>query len=300
MKTVIITSRINGFFLFLLFFLLVGCKSDQEKKEEVKEFIQIFVQDIKLKNSEKVKLSYPAIVKIGEYWIPHEFVVTDVAKNEGLYSVYGKYKFKNQIEKQLMFEVKEAGGAYKIIATKGLSVFSDGPLNDFFERLGCLSTNDNDETLFKLCSGKEYVYDSFIQALKTKISENIEVDNSNLSSNGGYYLSGNLILTNNNGFDIPGSAYKVEMGFIDSRKGIGVDKQRVNDFHPTIPANGSVSIQINYLPINGGNRVAGLVSLVDNQAISSLMNEAFVKTIGKMGLNCDNWDSKLSTLLYSL
>jgi hypothetical protein len=283
-----------------MFFVCVGCKSDQEKKEEVKEFIKVFVQDIKLENREKLINAYPSITEIGEYWVPNGFELVEVTKNENLFYVYGKFKVNNQFEKQLMFEVKEEGGTYKISSSKGLSTLNGGSLHDFLTKMGCLSLDDNDKALVKLVSENEFVYDDFIEELKSKVVENIEVDNSHLSSNGGYYISGNLILTNKNGFDIPGSAYSVDMAFINTRTQTVVDKQHVNEFYPKIPAYSSVSIQIDYISINGGNKVAGIVNIENNQSILVQFNEAIIKKLGNMGLNCDNWQSQLGSILYSL
>jgi hypothetical protein len=112
------------------------------------------------------------------------------------------------------------------------------------------------------------VYGSMMSQLKEEIEKKITIDNSNLSNNGGYYLSGNVIVTNNTAFTIPASSYKVDMGFIYTRRREGIDRQNVDDFYPSIAPNSSISLEINYMPINGGNKVGDLFSFRVSEVVT--------------------------------
>ena len=113
------------------------------------------------------------------------------------------------------------------------------------------------------------------------------VDNSNLSANGGYYVSGNLLVTNNSDFEIPPSAYTIYIGFINTKTLSGVDKQPVQRIYPTIQPHQSVSIPVNYVRINGGNKFGGLFTITNTNALKSILN----KTVLNLHWDCSKIDN---------
>jgi hypothetical protein len=272
--------------LFLvLSILIVGCKSEEETKEEIKNFIEVFIQDARMRNSDKVEKAYPGIVKIGEYWTPEEFTVTQIERSGRDYNVYGQFIKQHEQKSKVMFTVREEGGSYRILSTKGLSVYTESPLWDFLTRIGCLNEGEDDKDIATVCNEKEGIYHGMMLQLKEEIQNNITIDNTKLSINGGYYLSGIVVVTNNTRFAIPANSYKVEMGFIDTRSKEGIDKQAIEDFYPSIAPYSSISLNINYMPINGGNKVGGLFSFRESESLLFMLNE----DLQRIGVSCEQW-----------
>jgi hypothetical protein len=188
-----------------------------------------------------------------------------------------------------MFKIKLINGDYLIQESKGLSGYINSDVYDFLKKIGCISTNFNDIQISQICKENENYYQGLILGTKQHIKENLIFDATNLSQNNGSFISGNIILKNNSKFDIPANSYKVDFGFINTITSSSVDKQTVQGFMPEIPSNSSISIQINYIPINGGNKFGPLFSMYENNSVNTDLN----KTIINLGLNCEKWKSSL-------
>ncbi len=265
----------------LVFFVFYSCKTDADRIETAKKTVELFVKDLDLKNQKSIEKTYPNFNKIGKYWILSNFKINDTKIDGSEITVYGTYKKGNQIEKPIMFVLVESGSNYKIIKSKGLTAYYDSEVYDFLINLGCLTDESDDLMIQEECSKREYTYESTIEALKSDIESKVSIDNSNLSSNSGYYVSGNILLTNNSDFEIPSSCYSIDIGFINSRTLSGVDKQPVQGINPTIQPHQTVSIPITYVPINGGNKFGGIFTITNTIPLKRILNNIILNL---------NWD----------
>jgi hypothetical protein len=282
------TKHTYGLVTFsLVIFIFYSCKTDSDRIEAANKTVDLFVKDLELKNQSSINKTYPSFSKLGQYWILSGFKINDTKIDGNEISIYGTYKRGNQIERPIMFVLVESGNNYKIIRSKGLTAYYDSEIYDFLINLGCLSNESDDLIIEKECSKREYVYESTIEAIKNDIENKVFIDNSNLSANGGYYVSGNLLVTNNSDFEIPPSAYTIYIGFINTKTLSGVDKQPVQRIYPTIQPHQSVSIPVNYVRINGGNKFGGLFTITNTNALKSILN----KTVLNLHWDCSKIDN---------
>ena len=280
----LLMSRILSFLLLLMLF---SCKSDSDRIESAIETVNIFVSDLDLKNSNSIKKNYPKFDEIGKYWILNNFKINDSKINGDAITVYCSYLMRNQINKPLMFVLMEFDSEYKIVESKGLSAYYETEIYDCLINLGCINYNSNDVEIEKECSKREYIYNSTIEVLKSELESKVSIDNSNLSTNGGYYVSGNLIVTNYSDFTIPSAAYRMSIGFINTNTKTGTDKQVISSFSPNIPPKGTVSIPVTYVPINGGNKLGGIFEIDNVDALKKVFNETAIL----LNWDCSKFDN---------
>lgn len=275
--------------LFSLFLLLnlYSCKTDSDKIKNANETVEIFVRDLEMKNTALLNKTYPKFKEIGEYWVLSSFKIDDTKIDGNQITVYGKYKKGNQVQTPIMFILKEFGSEYRITDSKGLSTYYETEIYNFLLNLGCIDNNSGDIEIEKECSKREYLYNSTVEALKSELESLISIDNSNLSSNNGYYVSGNLIVTNNSDFTIPSAAYRMSIGFINTNSSKGVDKQVISDFYPNIPSHESVSIPVTYVPINGGNKFGGIFEIHNSDQLKKVLNEQ----VSLLKWDCSGFDN---------
>jgi hypothetical protein len=284
-----------GFFLsyiLLLSTVLISCTTDEDRKKMANETVNIFVKDLDLKNEEALTGAYPSFNKIGKYWILNNFKINDTKLEGNKVTVYASYKRGNTLECSVMFILEEKDSKYIISETKGLSAYYDSDLFNFLKILGCLSDNSNDIEIHEECSLREDTYESTIEELKNDYESKVEIDNSNLSSNYGYYVSGNLIVTNNSDLVVPSGSYNLSIVFINTSRGEGVDKQSVSSFLPDIPSHSTISIPVSYVPINGGNKFGGVFSITNKEPLKKVLNEM----VQNLEWNCDKLDGIINSI----
>jgi hypothetical protein len=283
-----ITFRYVSCTFALLLFIFYSCKTDADLIESANKTVELFVKDLELKNKKSIEKTYPNFNKIGIYWILSNFKINDTKIDGSEIKVYGTYKKGTQIEKPIMFVLGESGSNYVIKKSKGLTAYYESPIYDFLINLGCLTYESDDLMIQEECSKRENTYQSTIEALKSNIESKVSINNSNLSSNYGYYVSGNLLITNNSDFEIPSSCYSIDIGFINSRTLSGVDKQPVQGINPTIQPHQTVSIPITYVPINGGNKFGGIFKITNTIPLQRIFNNIILNY---------NWDcSKIDNI----
>lgn len=279
--------QILNFGIFTMLLLAFSsCKSDEQRINDAKKTVELFIKDLELKNQSAIKKTYPDFDKIGGYWILSDFKINNSKIEGDKITIYGNYKRGNKFEEPIMFVLKEMGDSYTIIKSKGISAYFDSDIYNFLVTLGCLTDDSDDVEVQRECLKREYTYESAIESLKSEIESKIEISNSNLSSNYGYYVSGNLLVTNNSDFEIPSSAYSIYIGFVNSRTRMGVDKQIVSGFKPTISPHQTVSIPVSYVPINGGNKFGGLLNITNTSSLKKVFNQ----TVSNLNWDCSKID----------
>ena len=272
----------------LVFLIFYSCKTDADRIKTASKTVELFVKDLELKNQSSLEKTYPSFNKLSKYWILSSFKINDTKIEGKEITVYGTYKKSNQFEKPIMFVLVESGSNYIIIKSKGFTAYYDSEVYDFLIKMGCLTDESDDLMIQEECSKREYDYESTIEALKSDIESKASIDNSNLSSNHGYYVSGNLLVTNNSDFEIPSSSYTIYIGFINSRTQTGVDKQIVQGFNPNIQPHQTVSIPVRYVSINGGNKFGGIFTITNTVQLKKILNKTMLNL---------NWDcSKINDI----
>jgi hypothetical protein len=230
--------------------------------------------------------------KIGDYCNLYNFRIVNSKIIDNEINVYGRFNLGKQIETPILFKLSNYGGEFKIISTRGLSKFYGSEFHEFLKIIGCLDSQSDDAAVNQECASKESVYLSTIQALKTNLESQVTVDNSNLSLNGGYYVSGNLVVKNNSDIDIPSNSYSIYIGFLKYKKGNGF-KESITTLKPHIPAHQAVSIKVNYVEIpssiSNGDKVAGLFEISNPIGLQNTFNQ-MVRTTN---FNCNELDSIL-------
>ena len=265
--------------LICLLFLGSMIFVEKNKNIEIKKAVEIFLQDLNMSNHDNIEKKYPGFRKILKYRTVKSYEIKNIEPNGDGYTVY--------VSSNVMFKIKLINGDYIIQESKGLSGYLDSDVYDFLKKIGCISANFNDIQISQFCSENENYYKGIISGSKKHIQENLVFNSANLSQNNGSFISGNIILQNNSKFDIPANSYKVDFGFINTITSSSVDRQTVQGFMPEIPSNSSISIQIDYIPINGGNKFGPLFKMYENNAVNIGLNQ----TIINLGLDCEKWKS---------
>ncbi|MBP6091048.1 MAG: hypothetical protein KA521_07320 [Crocinitomicaceae bacterium] len=285
-------NRIKYILLIIIIISLYGCKSEEEINKEIKNCIEVFIQDLKMKNTYKIKKTYPSFTNIGTYWIPNDFNLNNIEKSNDTYNVYGNYKsISPRIEKQVMFSIKIKNDQYIIVESKGLSGYIGTSIYDLFIRLGCISENNTDVEISKYCNKNENYYTGVLDAYIDGIIKEVTVDNKFLKFNNGYFISGKLLITNNSDLVIPENSYNIEIGMINTKNYNINDKQNVLCEKPLILPNQSVFINIDYVPFdNKFNRIGGLFDVSNKEKFGYSFNEFISNTAG---WDCDKWEYSL-------
>jgi hypothetical protein len=258
-----------------------------DKKEEVNKTVEVFLEDLNMKNYSNIEKRYPDFKKILKHKIISNYKINNVILEGDYYSVYVTNLLDNTGNSNVMFKIKKVNGEYLIQESKGLSAYIGMGVYDFFLNIGCIKSDLNDIDISAYCNDNESKYNSLIEGAKKQINDNVIFNSSNLSQNNGLYITGNLIIKNNSKFNIPANSYNVDFGFINTNTSEAIDRQPIQGFKPEIPSNSTISIQVNYVPINGGNKFGPLFKMKDDE----LTNNALNKEIIALGLDCEKWKS---------
>lgn len=271
---------------------VIGCKSEDETKKEIQNFIEIFAQDLSMKNSTKLSESYPKITEIGNCWILDNFKINNIIKSGNEYLVYATYN-RNLVKKEIniLFNVRLQNDQYVITDSKGLSGYIGKSSYNFFELLGCINENDSDikvtEFLMENESNYSSMIDYYIEELENKVAVKPEIN-----FNSGYFISGKLIITNNSELIIPEYSYNTIMGFIFQNKLNYGTKEQIMGNKPVIPPHESVIIDIDYIPIpNNFQKCMGLFEINDKEKFSNSINKII---INQLGWDCDKYKMSIA------
>ena len=215
--------------------ILYSCKSDEELKNEANEFVNKFVNELLLKNYDYIEKVYPEFDGFG-YWIPREFEISEtIIESDESITVYGIYH-KNKINSdQIKFNLIQENDSFKIRNTKGLSSYFNSSLYEYCNKKGYFNKSnisiDNDVDVSKVCKDKAFEFDLLINKCIQYVFSHVHMNKqqSNLSIQYySTYISGDIQIQNNTGFDIGSGQFKFLLSLMSQNK--TCKSTELNDF----------------------------------------------------------------------
>lgn len=164
---------------------------------------------------------YPSLRKaIGGQFRQFESVEFEsiVLKDNGEVEVFAKSN--NGI--QLFFVLQEEGGDYKVVNSKGLSVYNDSNLYEYCKRIGCITTGAYDLQIDNVCKQNESSFNNLVNQIKNRIEATTRLESHSVKvmGYGDNYATGNITLKNFTRFTIPAHSYKLYVNYLDSDNNI--------------------------------------------------------------------------------
>jgi tRNA A-37 threonylcarbamoyl transferase component Bud32 len=200
--------------------VVITYETDTEKIASSENIVKAFVNDLDLDiRSEK---AYPRIKKIdGPLYYIKEFKIenTTIESDESIvvFGTFSKWNKKDNVK----FIVKKIDGKYQIINSLGLSAYNDSPLMRYCIRNGYFKNKESKETDYKIneiCKKHEFEFNLAVALMINEIEEKVVMvnDESNITSEFGYYASGYVTIRNGTLIDLPMGAVKFTLSVLNS------------------------------------------------------------------------------------
>jgi len=209
----------------------IGCETREQKHKEANEIVMTFISNLSFENYDLLEKSYPNFKEIYRYTKPINFVITSttIEENNSII-VIGK---STPIQREMMFILEKTNNSYKIVKSKGISAYYNSSLYEYCKKTGIIGTGDYDIEISKNCRSKEQEFKDLFARIKTQIEQNVILENHTLKKNYGY-ISGDVTIKNNSGYDIPGYSYDLYIYYTDNNNNVISTTKCYSNFEPII------------------------------------------------------------------
>ncbi|MBG7610825.1 hypothetical protein IU405_01010, partial [Polaribacter sp. BAL334] len=226
-------------------FILMGCESDEQKKQKAQEVVNALISNIQIDNYESIYEYYPSFKDwVGKYWKYKSIAITStILKEDGSIEIFAN----SNSDDQLFFLLEKIEGNYKVLKSKGLSSYFNSNIYKYCKNIGCIGINESDVDIGRICKNNETDFNYLVRSIKNRIEDKFRLENQSLAKHGGYgiplYVTGDIIVKNYSRFTLPRYSYDIYIKFLNSNdKELYKFKYRSN--FSDIPFNSSESLSI--------------------------------------------------------
>lgn len=254
------------------FFLLIGatflysCESKESKINKAKDIVITFTNNLSFDNYDVIYKYYPSFKDVQQYWKLKDFKITSATLTDNTITVIGKSK-----NTEILFEIEKINGEYIIKKSKGLSSDFNSNIYKYCKKIGCISDNNYDAEISKICKEKRPQFNFLIEKIKKNIEENILLENHTVTQQYDW-ASGDITIKNNSRFTIPQFSYNLYILYTDSNENVIFTSKEIANFE-SIPYGQSNTVHVFEQNTNSFEKVGISLKIINSTFIEELIAE---------------------------